>query len=479
VSKLKQLAGDTVLYGMGSMLPRVLNFFLVILHTKNMFSQAEYGDITKLYAWVGVINIVYMFGMETAFFRFATKPNADAKRIFNLAQTSVLVTSIALTLIFIVFANPISSSLQISNPKFITWLSLTMLIDAAVAIPFARLRLEKKALLFATAKIINVLILIGLNYYFLKLNYNPEVGIGYVFVANLIANSIFILFFIKTLAIWRPAWDKTISPQMLSYAYPVMITGVAGMINEMFSRTMLDWWLPENFYKGLTSKEAGGVFGACYKFAVFMNLGIQAFRYAAEPFFFSNSNDKKSPELFSKINHYFVITCCLVLLGVSINVDLLKHLIGEEFWGGLSIVPVLLLAYLFLGIYYNLSIWFKLTDKTHYGTVITVLGAVITIVGNFLLIPVMGFMGSALSALLCYLTMTVVCYWLGQRNYPIPYTVTRDIGYVVFTYSILLLVNRVQINDQLLATSFHAGVIILFLGLVYLIERKNFTESVG
>ena len=443
-----------------------------------MFSQAEYGDITKLYAWVGVINIIYMFGMETAFFRFATKPNADARRIFNLAQTSVLVTSITLTLIFIAFANPIGSSLQISNPKFITWLALTMLIDAAVAIPFARLRLEKKALVFASAKVINVLILIGLNYYFLKLNYNPEVGIGYVFMANLMANSIFILFFLKTLLSWRPAWDKSISPEMLRYAYPVMITGVAGMINEMFSRTMLDWWLPENYYKELTSKEAGGVFGACYKFAVFMNLGIQAFRYAAEPFFFSNANDKKSPELFAKINHYFIITCCLVLLGVSINIDLLKHLIGEEFWGGLSIVPVLLLAYLFLGIYYNLSIWFKLTDKTHYGTVITVLGAAITIGGNFLLIPIYGFMGSALAALLCYATMAGVCYWLGQRNYPIPYTVTRDMGYVVFTYSILLLVNRVQINSQWLASGFHAGVILLFLGFVYLVERKNFTESI-
>jgi O-antigen/teichoic acid export membrane protein len=478
VSKLKQLAGDTVLYGVGSMLPRVLNFFLVILHTKNMFSQAEYGDITKLYAWVGVINIIYMFGMETAFFRFATKPNADAKRIFNLAQTSVLITSLTLTLIFVLLANPIGSSLQISNPQFITWLALTMLIDAAVAIPFARLRLEKKAVVFASAKIINVLVLIGLNYYFLKLNYNPEVGIGYVFIANLMANAIFILFFIKTLASWRPAWDAFISPQMLRYAYPVMITGVAGMINEMFSRTMLDWWLPENFYEGITSKEAGGIFGACYKFAVFMNLGIQAFRYAAEPFFFSNAGEKNSPTLFAKINHYFVITCCLVLLGVSINLDIIKHLIGDNFWGGLSIVPILLLAYLFLGIYYNLSIWFKLTDKTHYGTIITLLGAAITVVGNFILIPILGFMGSALAALFCYATMAALCYWLGQRNYPIPYTVTRDMGYVIFTYSLILLVNRVQIDNQWLATSFHAGVIILFAGFVYLVERKNFRESV-
>lgn len=476
MSKLKRLAGETVLYGLGSIFPRMLNFLLVPLHTKNMFCTAEYGEITKLYAFVGVINIVYMFGMETAFFRFATKPDADSKRIFNLAQTSVLIISGTLTFLLLVFANPLASSLQISNPQFITWLALTMLIDAVVAIPFARLRLEKKAMLFASAKILNVLVLVGLNYYFLKISFNPEVGIGYVFLANLLANAFFLLFFIKTLLSWRPAWDKSLSPQMFHYAYPVMITGVAGMINEMFSRSMLDWRLPENFYPGITSKEAGGIFGACYKFAVFMNLGIQAFRYAAEPFFFSNAHDKNSPALFAKVNHYFVITCCVVLIGIGINLDIFKYFIGENFWSGLSIVPVLLLAYLFLGIYYNLSVWFKLTDKTYWGTIITLLGVIITIAGNFILIPIMGFMGSALAALLCYSVMAISCYFLGQRNYPIPYTVTRDMGYIVFTYAVLTLANKVVIDNPWLATGFHSVVILAFLVSIYLIERKKLTS---
>lgn len=478
MSKLKRLAGETVLYGLGSILPRMLNFLLVPLHTINMFSKAEYGEITKLYAFVGVINIVYMFGMETAYFRFATKPGADNKRIFNLAQTSVIIISGAITILLIAFATPISSSLQISNPQFVTWLALTMLVDALVAIPFARLRLEKRPLHFASAKIFNVLVLVGLNYYFLKINYNPEVGIGYVFLANLIANAIFLLFFIKTLLSWRPVWDKSLSPQMFHYAYPVMITGVAGMINEMFSRSMLDWRLPENFYQGISAKEAGGIFGACYKFAVFMNLGIQAFRYAAEPFFFSNAQDKNSPVLFAKVNHYFVITCCIVLLGIGINLDALKYLIGENFWSGLSIVPVLLLAYLFLGIYYNLSVWFKLTDKTYWGTIITLLGVIITIGGNFILIPILGFMGSALAALLCYSVMAISCYLLGQQNYPIPYTVTRDIGYIIFTYAVLTMVNKVVIDNQWLAIGFHAVVILVFLAFIYLIERKNFNKPI-
>jgi len=479
VSKLKRLAGETVLYGLGSILPRMLNYLLVPLHTKNMFSTAEYGEITKLYAFVGVINIVYMFGMETAYFRFATKPSADIKRIFNLAQTSVIIISGVITFLLIAFATPITASLQISNPQFVTWLALTMLVDALVAIPFARLRLEKKPLLFASAKILNVLVLVGLNFYFLKFTFDPAFGIGYVFIANLLANAFFLLFFIKTLLSWRPVWDKSLSPKMFDYAYPVMITGVAGMINEMFSRSMLDWRLPENFYPGITGKEAGGIFGACYKFAVFMNLGIQAFRYAAEPFFFSNAHEKNSPALFAKVNHYFIITCCVVLLGIGINLDVFKYFIGENFWSGLSIVPVLLLAYLFLGIYYNLSVWFKLTDKTYWGTIITVLGVIVTIAGNFILIPIMGFMGSALTALLCYSVMAISCYFLGQRNYPIPYTVTRDVGYIIFTYAVLTLVNKVVIDNQWLATGFHAAVILAFLAFIYLVERKYFNKPIG
>lgn len=478
MEKIKTLIGETALYGLGSILPRVLNFLLVPLHTINMFGKAEYGQITKLYAFVGVINIVYMFGMETAFFRFSTKPGADKQRVFNLSQTSVVFISLCLSVVFISFSSPIANALNIgAHPEFITWLTLTMLVDALVAIPFARLRLEKKALVFATAKIFNVLVLIGLNFYFLKLKFDPSIGIGYVFLANLIANAFFLLFFIKTLITWRPAWDKSISPQMLHYAYPVMITGVAGMINEMFSRSMLDWWLPENFYANTTREEAGGIFGACYKFAVFMNLGIQAFRYAAEPFFFSNAADKNSPTLFARVNHYFVIVCCVVLLGISINMDIFKFFVGEAFWAGISIVPVLLLAYLFLGVYYNMSVWFKLTDKTYYGTLITLLGVVITVAGNFILIPLAGYMGSSIAALLCYFSMTVACYVLGQRYYPIPYTIAKGLGYILITYGIILAVNAISFTSLWANVGFHVVVMVVFCGGIFMIERKKLMEK--
>jgi O-antigen/teichoic acid export membrane protein len=265
---------------------------------------------------------------------------------------------------------------------------------------------------------------------------------------------------------------------MLRYAYPVMLTGLAGMTNEFFSRTTLGYWLPPNFYGSVSNQEALGIFGACYKFAVFMNLGIQAFRYAAEPFFFSNASDKKSPELFAKVNHYFVVLGCIVLLGVSINLDLIKHFIGDNFWDGLAIVPILLLAYLFLGTYYNISIWFKLTNQTHVGTFITILGVLVTVVANYLLIPRFGYMGSSWAALLCYAVMTLACYAWGQKYHPIPYSVGKDLIYIFSTMLVVYLVYAIEISNQYLSSLFHIGVTVLYVGIVYLFSRNDMKQSI-
>jgi O-antigen/teichoic acid export membrane protein len=479
VNKIKRLARETVLYGFGSIFPRMLNFLLVPLHTHNLFSTAEYGALTKLMAFVAFINVVFTFGMETAFFRFANKQGADAKRIFDLAQTCILMISLPLSVLFIGMASPIARSMGIdAHPEFVVWLTLIMFTDALVAIPFARMRLEKKALHFAFAKIFNVIILLGLNWYFLKFAYDPAINIGFVFLANLIANLFFIVFFAKTLLSWRPLFDREISPAMLRYSYPVMLTGVAGMTNEMFSRTMLDEWLPKNFYPNLSSQQAGGIFGASYKFAVLMNLGIQAFRYAAEPFFFSNATDKNSPELFAKVNHYFIIVCCIVFLGISINLDVFQFFIGTDFRAGISIVPILLMAYLLLGIYYNFSIWFKLTDKTYFGTIITLCGAVITIGGNYFLIPIMGYTGSSWAALICYAFMAISCYLLGQKYFPIPYRLASGLGYLFFTILLVYGVQSIPFSNQWLATSFHIWVIICFVAGIYFLERKTLTSSI-
>ncbi len=478
MNPLKKLAGETLLYGLGSIVPRFLNFLLVSLHT-DVFVPEQYGVITKLFAYVAVINIIFMFGMETAYFRFATKPGIDEKRIFHLAQTVVVSISLLLAVTLIAFANPVANALAIpTHSNLVIWLVVIMFVDALVAIPFARLRLQKKAAQFAFGKLINIAILILLNIYFLKLSYNPSFGIGYVIAANLAANVFYLFFFARTLISWRPAFDGSISKSMLSYAYPIMFMGLAGMTTEMFSRVTLEWWLPNNFYTGQSSEYALGIFGACYKFAVLMSLAVQAFRYAAEPFFFSSVQKATSPELFAKVNHYFIIVCCVLLLGVSINLDILKHFLGsDDYWTGLSIVPVLLLAYLFLGVYYNFSVWFKLTDKTYYGTFISIGGAVLTIALNFLLIPKFGYMGSSWATLICYFSMAVACYLLGQKFYRIPYAIIKGMAYILATIFIIYSVERIKIETQWIATSFHFSIIIAFLCIVYVLEKKQFQET--
>jgi O-antigen/teichoic acid export membrane protein len=474
MGKLKKLAGETVLYGLGSMLPRFLNFLLVNLHT-DVFVPEEYGIFSKILAYVAVFNVVFTFGMETAYFRFATKEGANEKKIFNLAQTVVVSISLLISAGLILAAKPIAGALDIGGKEtLIIWFVIIMFIDAMVAIPFARLRLLKKPLLFAFGKIINVFLLVGLNIYFLKVAYNPAVGIGYVVLANLIANAFFLLFFFKTLLAWRPAFDKAISPIMLQYAYPIMITGLAGVTSDTFSRQTLDWWLPPDFYPGQSPKYALGIFSACFKLAVLMSLAIQAFRYAAEPFFFSNASDKQSPALFARVNHYFVIVCCILLLGVGINLDILKYFLGDsKYWEGLPIVPILLLGYLFNGIYYNLTVWFKITDRTYFATIITITGAIITIAANYVLIPIAGYIGSSVATLLCYFSMTTLCYILGQKYYPIPYNVFKSLTYIILTTALVYGVNAVLIKDQVIATGFHALIILSYLFIVYLIEKKE------
>jgi O-antigen/teichoic acid export membrane protein len=476
LGKIKRLAGETVLYGLGSILPRFLNFLLVPLHTA-VFSEESYGVFTQVFSYVAVINIIFMFGMETAYFRFASQPGHSEKNIFNLTQTVVVAISLFLTAILFLNVPAISNFLDVPGKEnMIGYLVGIMFIDALVAIPFARLRLKKKPMQFAIGKLINIALLVSLNLYFLLWSGRTP-DILYVFLANLIANSFYLFFFAGSLASWRPKIDRALTPKIFSYAYPVMITGLAGMFNENLSRITLDQWLPKDFYKD--PKAALGVFGANYKYAVLMNLAIQAFRFAAEPFFFAQSTEKNSPQLFARVNHYFIIVCCLLLLGVSINLDILKFFLRREgFWEGIHIVPVLLLAYLFLGVYYNFSVWFKLTDKTHFGTVITLFGVIVTVLANYFLIPLYGYMGSSIAALLCYFGMTALCYVLGQKYLPIPYTIMKDLTYVLVTTGVVYVVYSIDpmIADQVFRTTFHIGVVVVFVVVIFFLERKGLRQ---
>ena len=457
MNPLKKLAGQTVIYGVSTILGRLLNYLLVPLYT-SVFVAGEYGIVTDFYAYVAFFNVLYLFGLETTYFRLAGKLPQERAAAFNQVQTLVFINALLISTALVAFATPICEWLGYpGQERYIYWLTAVMMIDAIVAIPFARLRLEGKSKRFALTKISNIILVILLNllfivwlptvckdgcYEWLSLIYQPDLGVGYVFLANLIANALYLLLLGDALLLFRPTISKDRVKFMLAYAAPIMFLGLAGVTNEMLSRAMLKYRLPDNYYEGLTSLGALGVFGACYKLSVFMTLAIQAFKYAAEPFFFSKSTDKESPLLFGRLMHGFVIFTALLMMAVIVNIDLIAtvFLRGEVYRTGLDVVPWLLLGGLFLGIYYNLSVWFKLTDRTHYGAYISGVGALLTIVLNWMLIPAYGYMASALITATSYFFMCLLSYAIGQRYFPIPYKTTAGLAYIfsIFILSLFL-----------------------------------------
>ncbi len=477
---------------MSSIVGRALNYLLVPLYT-GIFAREEYAVVTKLYAIVAFLNIVYTYGMETAFFRYANKPGADRKDLYNKVQSLVITTSLTFTGLLLVFNSSVAASLGYAGKEeYITWLAITMAVDAITAIPFARLRLENKAAQFAIIRLSNIFLVIGGNLFFLlfcrhvyegeylpelrplvEAIYDPNLGVGYIFVVNMVANLLFIPMLWKQFADFRFKFSLDEMRPMLVYAFPILIMGLAGATNEMLSRLMLEDWLPEGFYQGMTNEQALGVFGANYKLAIMMSLMIQAFRYSAEPFFFSQSQDKNSPATFAVVMRWFVIVCALAYLGISANLDIFQHFIGKPYRTGLEIVPVLLLAYLFNGVYYNLTVWFKLTDKTQYGTYITIFGAIVTVVANFVLIPVLGYMGSAIAAFLCYFTMSVVCYAIGQKYFPVPYPIKAIFGYLLLATGLIWLANVVEMENFWLRQAYHLALCLVFVAVVWVVEKPG------
>lgn len=490
-SVAKRLAGQTAAYGISTILGRLLNYLLVPLHT-DIFGLEPYGVIGGLYAYVGFFNVLYAMGLETAFFRFASRPEMDRQRLYNRVLSFIIVTSVLFTGAILVFVQPISKLINFPDQQlYISWLAIILAVDAIVAIPFARLRLENKALKFAGIKIANILITVLANVFiFLFCHqiylgnllpalkplvatfYFPEWGLGYVFLINLVANLLLIPLLWREFVSFRFELDLAFMKPLLQYGYPIMFMGFAGMVNELLDRILLLEYLPKGFYPGLSNTAALGVYNACYKLAIFMSLAIQAFRYAGEPFFFAQAKEKNSPQTFALVMKWFVIACAFIFLFVSANLDLFKYFIqNEAFYQGLGVVPILLLANLFLGVYYNLSTWFKLTDKTHYGTFISFGGAGITILLNLLLIPYLGYMGSAWATLACYFSMAATCYFFGQKYYPIPYPVGSIFFYLATAIGLYWLSQQVSLAGDIWPHVFHLGLCAAFLALVMLVER--------
>ncbi len=498
MNPLKKLAGQTAIYGLSSILGRAVNFLLVPFYANdNILSTADFGTMTDYYAYVAFFNIVYLFGMETTSFRFANK--GDEKKSFNNAVSFTLIISTICSVLFIINAPTVKSFLEASgNIQFITWLTLVLWIDAIVAIPFARLRQLGKAKKFASIKLLNIGLNVGLNLFFLLFCkgiwdgrflveykyliepiYNPELGVGYIFLSNLIANAVFIPLLIPTFKGYAFQLNKEYIKPMINYAIPLVFVGLSGMVNEMLDRILIKKILPDGLYEGKTNLEVLGIYGAVYKISMLVGLVNQAFRYAVEPFFFSQSKDKNSPETFSQVLSWYVIFMSIAFVGLSVfRVNLGTIILGNpDLREGMYILPILLLANIFLGIYMNLSIWFKLTDKTYIGTIISLSAAAFTIILNLILIPIIGYLGSALTTLLCYFFMSIGCYIIGQKEYPVPYEVGRVTRVIVIGLFCIAPTYLLNFQNLWLNIGISTSCFLAFLLILYPLELKKLKKN--
>ena len=482
MNPLKQLASQTAIYGLSSIVGRLLNYLLVPLYTR-YFLPAEYGVVTELYAYVAFLVIILTYGLETAFFRFAQKQYNKAL-VYSTSLISLLISSSVFLLLMICFNQNLANWLEYpNNPEYIVYFGFIIAIDAVSSISFAKLREQGQATRFALVRLVNIFINIGLNLFFiiycpyaLSNNlpttnfvmslYDPNVGVGYIFIANLIASLITILMLMPEMIKSDWTFNTNLWKKMMAYALPLLIAGLAGMTNETVDRILLKKLLPD----GIDKMNSIGIYGAFYKISIIMLLFIQTFRFAAEPFFFAQEKKYNSRKIYADVLKYFTILSSFIFLFVLIYIDIFKHFIGSLFHSedGLYIVPILLMANLFLGIYYNLSVWYKLTEKTGYGALLSIFGAGITLGFNILLIPKIGFVGSAWATLFCYFSMMVASYFLGRRNYYIPYDVKRIFSYI-FSSFILYRISLYYNTNMAINTVY----LLLFILIVYILEKSK------
>lgn len=500
MSQLKKLASQSAIYGISSILGKTINFLLIPIYTGYLDKEAL-GSFTMIYAFIAFLNVVFTFGMETSYFRFATGKGLEPKIVYHNTQTLVGLVSLTLGTLLFLGSDHLAGFLGYPGQGHLfQWVALILTIDAILAIPFAKLRLEGKALAFAMMKLSNIFLNVGFNIFFIVFLfhvaqgdwfpawqpmaqefYRPDWGVDYILLANVLANGLILPLLLYLSGPLKWMLDKSILLPMWHYAVPLLFMGLAGVINEVFSRGLFEYAIPESFYPSLSKRAAGGVFGANFKLAIFMSLIIQAFKYAAEPFFFQQAENKNNPQLFARVMHWFIIFCTTLMVSVSVNLDLISLLIfqGDGYELGLPMVPLLLMGYLFLGIYYNLSIWFKITDQTKYSFYITAIGAVITVIIILTLVPVFGFIGAALSTFGSYLIMMVVCYLIGQRYYPIPYQVTKGLLYLSIAFLLSYMGFWIKFDSLWMNFIVHNSFVLVYVIFIFRMEKKELYSLIG
>lgn len=473
------------------MAARFINYLLTpYLTSAAILSGTEYGEMSLVYAAIPFLNIIFTYGLETAYFRFSKTEEAE-KKVYNTATVSLIASTALLTLVLILFNDELAAFIDISaHPEYFTYAAFIIAFDALSALAFARLRFEGRPVKFALVRIGGIIINIAFVVFFLSVCpqiqkedpnsfigafYDPTMGVGYILIANLIQAVATFLFLSKEFFAFRWEFDRKLWKEIIVYAAPLIIVGFAGMINETFDRLMLRWWTPAS-----SSADAllqVGIYSACYKLAILITLFIQAFRMGAEPFFFKQSEGINPQSVYARVMKFFVITICFMFLAVVLFLDIWKYFIQNEvLWEGLKVVPILLLANMFLGIYYNLSIWYKLSNRTMSGAWITLAGVVITISVNYLFIPKYGYMACAWATFLCYGGMMLISYFWGQKHYPIPYAWRKLVAYIaisVLLYGLYLLFQEFELGVW---TNRGFAVILLFAFAMLILrtERKEF-----
>jgi len=439
LSLYKNLFKQTFIYGIATVLPRMLSFLLVRLYT-DLMPTSEYGEVTIVLSWMVFFNVILSYGMETAFFRFYSKEE-NKKSVIETTTISIFWTSISFLAIALLFRNTLAGWANV-DIQYVTYAIWILVFDALTIIPFSKLRALQRPMKYAVIKIGNVVLNLWLNIFFLlilpKLSqsdpesfwssiYIQDFQVGYIFIANLIASLATLVAFLPDYIFLKWQFNIRLWKNMLNYGWPILFAGLAFGINEHFDKILLEKLLPQNI-----ALSEVGAYSACYKLGLFMVLFRTAYTLGIEPFFFSHAGNENAPQTYATVTKYFVIFGSLILLCVVVFADVLKViLIGNpEYWEAMKVVPLIILANFFLGIYTNLSVWYKLIDKTKIGAYISIFGAAVTLVLNFLLIPVFSYMGSAIATLAAYGSMMAISYYMGNKQYPIPYDKKRIFGYL-------------------------------------------------
>ena len=428
---MKSLAKDTAIYGLSSIIGKFLNYLLVPLYTYVLARTDDYGIVTNLYAWTALLLVLLTYGMETGFFRFANREDYDAKNVYKTAYWMLFGTSALFALLVLVFRQPLASALGYADhAEFVAMMFVTVAVDAFASIPFAYLRNRKRPILFAALKLLFVVLNIGFNILFLVVLGKNDVF--YVFLSNMLATAIQTLCLLPFTMPKGGHWDNQALREMLRYSLPLLVLGVAGIMNQTLDRILFPY-----LYTGDDAQAQLGIYGACFKVAMVMMMFTQAFRYAYEPFVFAKHKDRQSVEAYADAMKYYIIFSYLILLGVIFYLDIFRYIVSSAYWEGLKIVPVVLWTYVFQGIYFNLSFWYKLTDETKWGAYFSLIGLGITLILQIVGVPLIGYWASCGSSLVCYFVIMLLSYFIGQRKAPIPYDLKRIGGYTALTLGLL------------------------------------------